>query len=42
MNKLEIFELAMCCSTGVCGPSMDEDLLMVTSVVRSLNTVEGY
>lgn len=42
MNKLEVFEPAMCCSTGVCGPSVDEDVLLITSVVNSLNTVEGY
>lgn len=27
MNKLELFEPAMCCNTGVCGPSVNEDLL---------------
>lgn len=42
MNKLEVFEPAMCCSTGVCGPSVDENLLLITSVVNTLNTVEGY
>lgn len=26
MKKLEIFDPAMCCSTGVCGPSPDEQL----------------
>ena len=25
MKKLELFEPAMCCSTGVCGPSVDEE-----------------
>lgn len=24
--KLEVFDPAMCCSTGVCGPSVDPDL----------------
>lgn len=42
MNKLEVFEPAMCCSTGVCGPSVDENLLMITSVAQALNSVEGY
>ena len=26
MNKIEIFDPAMCCSTGVCGPSVDPEL----------------
>jgi len=26
MKTLEIFDPAMCCSTGVCGPSVDPDL----------------
>jgi hypothetical protein len=26
MTKLEIFDRAMCCSTGVCGPSVDPAL----------------
>ncbi len=26
MPKLEVFDPAMCCSTGVCGPSMDPAL----------------
>ena len=42
MNKLELFEPAMCCSTGVCGPSVNEDLLMITSAIQALNTVKGY
>ena len=25
--KLEIFEPSMCCSTGVCGPSPDDELI---------------
>lgn len=27
MSKLEVFEPAMCCSTGVCGPSVDPALI---------------
>lgn len=37
MNKLELFEPAMCCNTGVCGPSVNEDLLMMTSAIQALN-----
>jgi sulfur carrier protein ThiS len=36
MNKLEIFDPAMCCSTGVCGPSVDPNLTRVASAVYSL------
>ena len=42
MNKLEIFEPVMCCSTGDCGPSMDENQILITPVIDALNTVEGY
>ncbi|HEY9837243.1 MAG TPA: arsenite efflux transporter metallochaperone ArsD, partial [Vampirovibrionales bacterium] len=24
MNKIEVFDPAMCCSTGVCGPDVDQ------------------
>ncbi|MDQ0214024.1 hypothetical protein J2S13_000419 [Oikeobacillus pervagus] len=36
MNKIEIFDPAMCCSTGVCGPSVDPELTRVASAVYSL------
>lgn len=36
MIKLEIFDPAMCCSTGVCGPSIDPNLLRVSTVVNNL------
>ncbi|XOW20126.1 arsenic metallochaperone ArsD family protein [Lactococcus cremoris] len=32
MKKIEIFEAAMCCSTGVCGPSVDSELLRITNL----------
>lgn len=31
MPKLEVFEPAMCCSTGVCGPSVDPALVRFAS-----------
>ena len=34
MNKIEIFEPAMCCATGVCGPSVDPELLRITSIAK--------
>jgi Arsenical resistance operon protein ArsD len=36
MKNIEIFDPAMCCSTGVCGPSNDPELLRVTTVINSL------
>jgi hypothetical protein len=38
MNKVEIFDPAMCCSTGVCGPSVDPQLTRVASAVYSLES----
>lgn len=36
MKKMIIFDPAMCCSTGVCGPSVDENLLRVSTVINRL------
>lgn len=36
MKKIEIFDPAMCCATGVCGPSVDTDLLRVATMVEAL------
>ena len=41
MNKLELFEPAMCCNTGVCGPSVNENLIRITAVMQHARTVEG-
>lgn len=38
MSKVEIYEPAMCCSTGVCGPGVDQELLRVATF---LNELEG-
>ncbi|MGL4820480.1 MAG: arsenite efflux transporter metallochaperone ArsD [Bacilli bacterium] len=38
MRKLEIFEPAMCCSTGVCGPSVDSELLRITTAFKNLTS----
>lgn len=42
MTELTLFEPAMCCSTGVCGPSVNKDLLQITSVMNALDTLEGF
>ena len=36
MKKLQIFEGAMCCSTGLCGIGVDPELLRVSTVFNSL------
>lgn len=36
--KLLIFDPAMCCSTGVCGPSVDPELTRMASAVYSLKS----
>ncbi|MBV4416484.1 arsenite efflux transporter metallochaperone ArsD [Clostridium tyrobutyricum] len=36
MKKMIIFDPAMCCSTGVCGPSIDPELLRVSTVINTL------
>lgn len=38
MKKMIIFEPAMCCSTGVCGPSVDKELLRVSTVINNLKS----
>lgn len=36
MKKLEFFEPAMCCDTGLCGPSIDPELLRVSTVIEGV------
>ena len=36
MSKVEIFDPALCCPTGVCGPSVDPELTRVASSVFTL------
>lgn len=35
-SNIEIFEPAMCCSTGVCGPGVDKELLRITAFINQL------
>ncbi len=37
-NKLIIFEGAMCCSTGVCGPEPDKALIIFSEAIKKLQT----
>ncbi|HBI04767.1 MAG TPA: arsenical resistance operon transcriptional repressor ArsD [Paenibacillaceae bacterium] len=36
MKKMMIFDPAMCCPTGVCGPSVDPELLRVSTTLNTL------
>lgn len=35
-KKIEIFEPGMCCPTGLCGPSIDSEVLRISTVVNTL------
>lgn len=35
-TKIEIYEKALCCETGVCGANVDTELLRITSLVTEL------
>ena len=36
MRKIEIFDPAMCCPTGICGPSIDPELIRISVAVNNL------
>lgn len=36
MKKMKIFEPAMCCSTGLCGVSVNPELLRISTVLNAL------
>lgn len=36
MKKMQIFEPAMCCSTGLCGVGVDPELLRISTVLNTL------
>ncbi|WP_410512293.1 arsenite efflux transporter metallochaperone ArsD [Paenibacillus sp. BR2-3] len=36
MKSIEIYDPAMCCSTGVCGPGVDPELIRMSAVVHNL------
>ncbi|HEC24796.1 MAG TPA: arsenite efflux transporter metallochaperone ArsD [bacterium] len=43
MNKIvfEIFDPALCCSTGVCGPNSDEKLIKMRDLIDKLKSDFG-
>ena len=36
MKKMSIYEPAMCCDTGLCGVSIDPELLRISTVLSAL------
>lgn len=36
MSKIEIYDPAMCCATGICGPGIDPELLRVATIINNL------
>ena len=46
MKTLKIYDPAMCCSSGVCGPDVDPELVRLATFLKSLDesavTVERY
>lgn len=40
MSKIEIFEPAMCCSTGCCGTSADPELSRIAAVIFNLKNAK--
>ena len=36
MKKMQIFEPAMCCSTGLCGVGVDAELLRISTILNTL------
>lgn len=46
MKNIEIYEPAMCCSTGLCGVSVDPELLRISTVLNTLEkkgiTIKRY
>ncbi len=40
MKKIQIFDPAMCCSSGLCGPSIDPELLRMSFVMKNLAKVD--
>ena len=46
MKKIEIFDPAMCCPTGLCDPNINPDLMRIAAVLETLKrqgiTVERH
>lgn len=40
MSKVEIYEPAMCCSSGVCGPGIDPQLMSLAAAIDTLRKTD--
>ena len=40
MKTIHIYEPAMCCPTGVCGPSIDPELLRMSFIMNNIKSAE--
>ncbi len=40
MKKISIYEPAMCCPTGLCGPSIDPELLRMSFIMNNIKNTE--
>lgn len=40
MKKIYIYERAMCCPTGVCGPSIDPELLRMSFIMNNIKNAQ--
>lgn len=38
MNSIQVYDPAMCCSTGVCGPQVDPDLVAFAAMLYQFQT----
>lgn len=41
MKKLEFYEPAMCCDTGLCGPGVDPELLRMATTIEDIAKAGG-
>lgn len=41
MTQIQLYEEAMCCSTGVCGPDPDDELVELSAVLNQLEDEFG-
>lgn len=41
MKKLEFYEPAMCCDTGICGPGVDPELLRMATTIEDIAKAGG-
>ena len=41
MKKIEIFDPAMCCPTGLCGTNINPELMRIAVVIETLKQLES-